>query len=112
MDSAPPEAPPPPQRSYRPSAAALTAILTAGFGFVCTLSFREEIVINGERSCSGFDVAPVVIGVVAIGAGLATLAIRRRHHQPMVEIPAGLAGIVLGVVHVLRGVFDIFGELC
>jgi hypothetical protein len=112
MESARPEAPPPPRRSYRPSAAALTAILAGAFGFVCTLSFREEIIINGERSCSGFDVAPVVIGVIAVGAGVATLVTRRRHRQPVVEIPAGAAGIVLGVVHVLRGVFDIFGELC
>jgi hypothetical protein len=112
MARARPGALPPPRRSYRPSAAALTAILAAGLGFVCTLSFRAEIIINGERSCSGFDAAAVVIGVVAIGAGVATLATRRRFHQPMVEIAAGLAGIVLGAVHVLRGVFDIFGELC
>jgi hypothetical protein len=112
MEIARPAAPPPPRRSYRPSAAALTAILAGGFGFVCTLSFRSELSIDGERSCSGFDVAPVAIGVLAIGAGVATLATRRRHHQPVVEITAGLVGVVLGVVHVLRGAFDIFGELC
>jgi hypothetical protein len=103
---------PPPRRSNLPSAPALTAILAGGFGFVCTMSYRTVSNLEGEYSCSGFDAAAVALGVVALVAGVVALVRRRPGHRRAIQVSAGLAGIVLGVVHVLRGVFDIFGELC
>jgi hypothetical protein len=112
VERARPDALPPPRPSSIPSAAALVAILAAGFGFVCTMSYRRTSELDGEYSCSGFDAAPVAVGAVALVAGVVALVRRRPDHRRAIEMAAGLAGIVLGVVHVLRGLFDIFGELC
>jgi len=107
---------PPPRkrpRRYWPSPAVITVAVAGVLGFGCTLRYTQQSNLGGEYTCSGFDLAPVLLGVVTgIAGAVALLTGWRKPSVRLVEIPAGVLGIGLGVVHVLRGVFDIFGELC
>jgi hypothetical protein len=99
-----------PWRSYRPSPAAITALVAAVVGFVCSFSSTNRVVYNGvQTSCSFFDFAPLAFAVMGVVAGLSAL-INSRHppRHPLTEISLGLVGIALAPIHVLRafGILD------
>jgi hypothetical protein len=98
-----------PRRSYRPSPAAFATLVAAVLGFVCTASSKTEIIADGERRCSYFDFAPLLLAAATALAAVLTLArAGRPPRQPAVEVSIGVLGLAVAAVHVLRafGVLD------
>ncbi len=85
--------------------------ISAILGFVVSCSSTSVRQSNGSFECSYFDGGALLLGILAILGGLVGIAtcVRRDEDDRTALLAASAVIVLVGIVHVLRGVGQVGG---
>lgn len=94
-------------RKFPLSTPLMVGMVAAVAGFLVELSFYSKQTVNGTvQECTSVNIAPLVLGPVAVVAGIiAMVRCRRAGKTPMLELGLGLAAVVAGVAAIALRAF-------